>query len=58
MYPVQICVVIKDVRCDVRKHTVPSGFPENLKELRAIILETIRIDGEFSVMYEYKDFAN
>lgn len=54
--PAQLRVVIKD--CDVRKLTLPSGIPQTLEALRAIILETFQVDGDFSLMYEDKEFGN
>ncbi|KAL2093349.1 hypothetical protein ACEWY4_010661 [Coilia grayii] len=54
--PAQLRVLIKDG--DVRKLTLPCGIPETVETLRAIIQETFQLDGDFSVMYEDKDFGN
>ena len=54
--PAQLRVVIKD--CDVRKLTLPSGIPQTLEALRAILLGTFQLDGDFSLMYEDKEFGN
>lgn len=54
--PAQLRVVVKDG--DVRKLSLPSGIPETSEALHAIIRETFHLDGDFSVMYEDKDFGN
>ncbi len=53
---VQLRVIIEEN--NIRKLTLPTGFPNKVEDLVSEIIQTFQIHGEFGLLYEDKDFGN
>lgn len=43
---------------DIRKLTLPTGIPNTVEDLVAVVGESFQLQGEFGLLYEDKDFGN
>lgn len=53
---VQLRVILDEH--DIRKLTLPTGFPNTVESLLSVVVETFQLDGIFGLLYEDKDFGN
>lgn len=53
---VQLRVILEEH--DIRKLTLPTGFPNTVEGLLSVLGETFQLEGSFGLLYEDKDFGN